>query len=109
MTKRQEWGGGAQRSVLCRERSAVFGRGRIWRGNKWGSRREIRAQDEETDRDGVQGNRPASRGDAGVATKQGPARDISHKRAEAVAILVREYGYGVSEVAKYLGRDGGAV
>jgi len=31
--------------------------------------------------------------------------DISHKRAEAVAILVREYGYGVSEVAKYLGRD----
>ena len=30
---------------------------------------------------------------------------ISHKRAEAVAILVREYGYGVSEVAKYLGRD----
>ena len=33
--------------------------------------------------------------------------DISHKRAEAVLILVREYGYGVSEVAKYLGRDGG--
>jgi len=31
--------------------------------------------------------------------------DISHKRAEAVAILVREYGYGVSEMAKYLGRD----
>jgi hypothetical protein len=31
--------------------------------------------------------------------------DISRKRAEAVAILVREYGYGVSEVAKYLGRD----
>jgi REP element-mobilizing transposase RayT len=31
--------------------------------------------------------------------------DISHKRAEAVAILVRECGYGVSEVAKYLGRD----
>ena len=33
--------------------------------------------------------------------------EISHKRAEAVAILVREYGYGVSELAKYLGRDGG--
>ncbi len=31
--------------------------------------------------------------------------DISNKRAEAVALLVREYGYGVSEVAKYLGRD----
>ena len=31
--------------------------------------------------------------------------DISTKRAEAVAILVREYGYTVSEVAKYLGRD----
>jgi REP-associated tyrosine transposase len=31
--------------------------------------------------------------------------DISTKRAEAVALLVREYGYGVSEVAKYLGRD----
>jgi REP-associated tyrosine transposase len=31
--------------------------------------------------------------------------DISHKRAEAVALMVREYGYGVSEVAKYLGRD----
>ena len=31
--------------------------------------------------------------------------DISRNRAEAVAILVREYGYGVSEVAKYLGRD----
>jgi putative transposase len=31
--------------------------------------------------------------------------DISHRRAEAVAILVRECGYGVSEVAKYLGRD----
>jgi len=31
--------------------------------------------------------------------------DISNKRAEAVAILVREHGYGVSEVAKYLGRD----
>ena len=31
--------------------------------------------------------------------------DISHKRAEAVAILVRECGYGVSDVAKYLGRD----
>jgi hypothetical protein len=31
--------------------------------------------------------------------------EISTKRAEAVAILVREYGYAVSEVAKYLGRD----
>jgi DNA-binding MarR family transcriptional regulator len=31
--------------------------------------------------------------------------DISRKRAEAVAILVWEYGYGVSKVAKYLGRD----
>jgi REP element-mobilizing transposase RayT len=31
--------------------------------------------------------------------------DISRKRAEAVAILVREYGYGVSEVGKFLGRD----
>jgi DNA-binding MarR family transcriptional regulator len=31
--------------------------------------------------------------------------EISHKRAEAVALMVREYGYGVSEVAKYLGRD----
>ena len=31
--------------------------------------------------------------------------DISAQRAEAVALLVREYGYGVSEVAKYLGRD----
>src|SRR5258705_2061456 len=31
--------------------------------------------------------------------------DISNKRAEAVASLVREYGYGVSEGAKYLGRD----
>lgn len=31
--------------------------------------------------------------------------DISRKRAEAVAILVREYGYGASEVAQYLGRD----
>jgi hypothetical protein len=35
--------------------------------------------------------------------------DISHKRAEAVAILVRRYGYGVSEVAKYLGRYGGRL
>jgi putative transposase len=31
--------------------------------------------------------------------------DISRKRAEAVALLVREYGYAVGEVAKYLGRD----
>jgi len=31
--------------------------------------------------------------------------DISTKRAEAVALLVREYGYAVSEVAKYLRRD----
>ena len=31
--------------------------------------------------------------------------DISTKRAEAVALLVREYGYAVSEVAKYLWRD----
>jgi REP element-mobilizing transposase RayT len=31
--------------------------------------------------------------------------DISTKRAEAVAFLVRDYGYAVSEVAKYLGRD----
>ena len=31
--------------------------------------------------------------------------DISTKRAEAVALMVREYGYGASEVAKYLGRD----
>ena len=31
--------------------------------------------------------------------------DITTKRAEAVAILVREYGYPVGAVAKYLGRD----
>jgi len=31
--------------------------------------------------------------------------DISAKRAEAVALLVRDYGYAVGEVAKYLGRD----
>ncbi len=31
--------------------------------------------------------------------------EISAQRAEAAALLVREYGYGVSEVAKYLGRD----
>jgi len=31
--------------------------------------------------------------------------DISTKRAEAVALLVREYGYAVSEVAQYLRRD----
>jgi hypothetical protein len=31
--------------------------------------------------------------------------DISRRRAEAVAILVRECGYRVSEVARYLGRD----
>jgi len=31
--------------------------------------------------------------------------DISAKRAEAVAMLVRGYGYAVGEVAKYLGRD----
>ena len=31
--------------------------------------------------------------------------EISHKRAAAVAMLVREYGYRVSEVAQYLGRD----
>jgi len=31
--------------------------------------------------------------------------DISRKRAEAVALLVRDYGYAVGEVAKYLGRD----
>ncbi len=31
--------------------------------------------------------------------------DISTKRAEAVALLVWEYGYAVGEVAKYLGRD----
>jgi putative transposase len=31
--------------------------------------------------------------------------EISTKRAEAVAILVREYGYAVGAVAKYLGRD----
>lgn len=31
--------------------------------------------------------------------------EISTKRAEAVALLVREYGYAVSEVAKYLRRD----
>ena len=31
--------------------------------------------------------------------------DISTKRAQAVASLVREHGYGVSEVAKFLRRD----
>ena len=31
--------------------------------------------------------------------------DISAKRAEAVALLVRDYGYAVGEVAKYLGHD----
>ena len=31
--------------------------------------------------------------------------DISTKRAEVVRLLVREYGYAVSAVAKYLGRD----
>ena len=31
--------------------------------------------------------------------------EVSAQRAEAAALLVREYGYGVSEVAKYLGRD----
>ena len=31
--------------------------------------------------------------------------EISRKRAEAVALLVREHGYRVSEVANYLGRD----
>jgi putative transposase len=31
--------------------------------------------------------------------------DISRKRAGVVALLVRDYGYAVSEVAKYLGRD----
>jgi len=31
--------------------------------------------------------------------------DITEKRAEAVALLVRQYGYAVSAVAKYLGRD----
>ena len=30
---------------------------------------------------------------------------ISAKRAEAVVLLVREYGYAVRDVAKYLGRD----
>ena len=33
--------------------------------------------------------------------------DISNKRAAAVALLVREHGYAVSEVAKYLGGVGG--
>ena len=31
--------------------------------------------------------------------------DVSRMRAQAVAVLVREHGYAVSEVAKYLGRD----
>ena len=31
--------------------------------------------------------------------------DISKKRAQGVASLVREHGYGVSEVAKFLRRD----
>jgi len=31
--------------------------------------------------------------------------DISTKRAEAVALLVQDYGYAVSDVTKYLGRD----
>jgi hypothetical protein len=31
--------------------------------------------------------------------------EISSKRAEAVALLVREHGYRVSEVANYLRRD----
>jgi hypothetical protein len=31
--------------------------------------------------------------------------DISTQRAEAVALLVRDYGYAVSEVAKCLGRE----
>jgi hypothetical protein len=31
--------------------------------------------------------------------------DTSKKRAEAVTALVREHGYGVSEVAKFLRRD----
>jgi len=30
---------------------------------------------------------------------------VSSTRAEALALLVRGYGYAVSEVAKYLGRD----
>ena len=38
---------------------------------------------------------------------RGPDRrwEITMKRAQAVAVLVRENGYTVSEVAKYLGRD----
>jgi len=31
--------------------------------------------------------------------------EVSTKRAEAVALMVREYGYAVSAVARYLGRD----
>ena len=31
--------------------------------------------------------------------------EISTKRAEAVALMVLEYGYAVSAVAQYLGRD----
>ena len=31
--------------------------------------------------------------------------EISAQRAEAAALLAREYGYGVSKVAQYLGRD----
>jgi chromosomal replication initiation ATPase DnaA len=38
---------------------------------------------------------------------RGPDRrwEITRKRSEAVAVLVREYGYRVGEVAEYLGRD----
>jgi REP element-mobilizing transposase RayT len=38
---------------------------------------------------------------------RGPDRrwEITRKRSEAVAVLVREYGYRVGEVAGYLGRD----
>jgi putative transposase len=49
----------------------------------------------------------ARRVDTAPEVLQGKDRrwDISTKRAEAVALLVREYGYAVSEVAKYLRRD----
>ena len=75
---------------------------------------------EEISRDGEESEEPKRKKPIGAVFKEIARRvettpellrskdrrwDITAKRAEAVALLVREYGYAVGEVAKYLGRD----
>jgi putative transposase len=74
-------------------------------GNKLRGRSYRRTDPEKVDRNGFQRDRPQLDATPDVLRSKDRRWGISKKRAEAVAALVRQHGYGVSEVAKFVRRD----